>query len=241
LYVDRLEALNAALGKQADKGAQKVILAALKDKYYPLQIKAIKGLEMTNDDIRNAALPVLTSLAQTDVNNLVRAAAIEMLGKLKAPGNMTLFKQALNNPSYAIEGAALSAIVALDPTAALPLTKGLEKNVGGNLTITLIALYADNGTDEQWPFVSQNYKTLPAQAKFTLLRKYSAFTARVKNPVYATQGIEQLKEMGIQFQASGVVPVVSQMLNTIKAARTQMGDTASAQAVDNALKAIGGN
>ena len=66
-----------AAASQADPGAQKVLIAALKDKYYGLRIKAIRSLDMKNDNIRSAALPVLTTLAQTDDNTLARAAANE--------------------------------------------------------------------------------------------------------------------------------------------------------------------
>ena len=129
-----LKLLMLRKANQSDKGAQKVMIAALKDKYYGLRIKAIRALNMSNDDIHNAALPVLTSLAQTDENTLVRAAAITALGKLKASGNMNLFKQALSSQSYAVQGAALTAIDLLDPAQALTLAKGFEKDNKGALT-----------------------------------------------------------------------------------------------------------
>src|SRR3984957_2305238 len=54
LYLDRFEAINAAAGHQSEKGAQKVMIAALKDKYYGLRIKTIKALNMNIDEIHNA-------------------------------------------------------------------------------------------------------------------------------------------------------------------------------------------
>src|SRR6187402_339521 len=86
LYLDRFEAIDAATAVQTDKEAQRVLIAALKDKYYGLRVKAIKALNMSNDDIRNAAQPILITLAKTDDNTVVRAAALGVLGKLKAPG-----------------------------------------------------------------------------------------------------------------------------------------------------------
>ena len=96
------------------KAGQKVMIAALHDKYYRLQIKDIKALDMKNDAIRNAAMPILASLAQTDPNTLVQAAAITALGNLKASGNMDIFTNALKSRSYAVQGAALIAISQLD-------------------------------------------------------------------------------------------------------------------------------
>jgi len=144
LYLDRLEAIDAAKAAQGDIGAQKVLIAALGDKYYGLRIRAIDALDMKNDRIRNAAQPMLALLAQTDKNTLVQAAAIKVLGELKAPGNMNLFKQALNSQSYAVQGAALTAINLLDPALALKLAKGFEKDNKGPLTKAMAAVYKTN-------------------------------------------------------------------------------------------------
>ncbi len=167
LYLDRFEAINAAAGHQSDKGAQKVMIAALKDKYYGLRIKTIGALNMSNDDIHNAALPILTSLAQTDENTLVRAAAITALGKLKASGNMDIFKQALSSQSYAIQGAALTAIGLLDPAQALSLAKGFENDNKGALTVSVISIYAKTGSDEQFPYVMSAIKRSAPMGQLT--------------------------------------------------------------------------
>ena len=201
LYLDRFEAINAAAGHQSDKEARLVMIAALKDKYYGLRIKAIKALNMSNDDVHNAALPVLASLAQTDENTLVRAAAITALGKLKAAGNMNIFKQALSSPSYAVQGAALSAINQLDPAQALTLAKGFEKDNQGTLTTAMINIYGTGGGDAEWPYVYNKYtgETTP-QAKFNMIRGFAAFTAHVPNPEYAQQGIKEIKAAGVNYK-----------------------------------------
>ena len=239
LYLDRFEAINVAAGHQSDKEARRVMIAALKDKYYGLRIKAIKALNMSNDDVHNAALPVLASLAQTDDNTLVRAAAISALGKLKASGNMNIFKQALSSQSYAVQGAALAAINQLDPAQALTLAKGFEKDNEGALTSAIFSVYAAGGNDEQWPFVYNTFtgETSP-QGKFNLTHNLAVFTGRVQKPEYAQQGIGQLKDMGVKYKRYGVAPVIDGMLSEIKTQRTKMGDSASATVADNAIKEI---
>jgi aminopeptidase N len=238
LYLDRFEAINAAAAKQSDKGAQKVMIAALRDKYYGLRIKAIRALNMTNDDIHNAALPVLASLAQTDDNTLVRAAAITALGKLKASGNMTLFKQALSSQSYAVQGAALNAIALLDPAQALTLAKNFEKDNKAALTQAIITVYATSGKDEQWPFVYDAFTEANIQGKFNVIRNFGAMVGHVNNPAYARQGIIALKDVGIKYKVFGVGPFVTGLLTDIKTQRTKLNDEASAKAADDAIKAI---
>ena len=238
LYLDRFEAINAAAGRQSDKGAQKVMIAALKDKYYGLRIKAIRALNMSNDDIHNAALPVLASLAQTDDNTLVRAAAITALGKLKASGNMDIFKQALSSQSYAVQGAALTAINLLDLKQALPLAKGFEKDNKGPLTQAIITVYSTSGGDAEWPYVMNAFNEAGPQGKFTMARNFAAMTGHVENPVYAQQGIAAFKEIGVKYKKFGVGPFVTGMLADIKAQRIKLKDDASAKAADDATQAV---
>jgi aminopeptidase N len=238
LYLDRLEAIDVAVANQTEKGAQKVLIAAMKDKFYGLRIKAIKALKMSNDDIHNAALPVLTSLAQTDENTLVRAAAITALGKLKASGNLTIFKQAISNQSYAIEGAALTAINLLEPTQALTLAKGFESDNKGALTQAIITVYGTSGTSEQWPYVYNAFNNAVPQGKFDMMRSFVAMTGRIEKPEDAQQGINVIKEFGIKFKKYGIADAINGFLSDIKAQRTKLNDEASAKAADDAIKQI---
>ena len=238
LYLDRFEAINAAAGHQSDKGAQKVMIAALKDKYYGLRIKAIKALNMSNDGVHNAALSVLTSLAQTDDNTLVRAAAITALGKLKASGNMDIFKQALSSQSYAVQGAALSAISLLDPKQALTLAKAFESDNKGALTQAIINVYSTAGGAEQWPYVMNAFNEASPQGKFTMVRNFGAMVGNIDNPADAQQGIAALKEIGVKYKQFGVGPFMVGLLTDIKTKRENLKDDASAKAADDAVKAI---
>lgn len=238
LYLDRFEAINAAAEKQSENAAQTVLVAALKDKYYGLRIKAINALHMGTDDIHNAALPVLASLAQTDDNTLVRAAAINALGKLKAAGNMNIFKQALNSQSYAVQGAALTAISLIEPSQALLLAKGLEKDNKGALTQAIISVYAKNGNGEQWPYVLKAFNDAQAQDKFNIVQSFAEMTGRIDKPEYAQQGIKSLKDVGLRYKQFGAAPFITGLLNTIKAERTKLKDDDSVKATDDAIKQI---
>jgi aminopeptidase N len=238
LYMDRYEAIEAAAGNQKEKANQKIIIAALKDKYYGLRIKAIKALNLTNDDVRTAAQPILVSLAQTDDNTLAKAAAIATLGKLKASGNITLFKQALGSESYAVQGAALTALSLLDPAQALQSAKALEKDNKGALTTAMFGLYATKGSDAEWPYVCETFKTTTVQNKFGGVQVLADMAGRVQKPEYAQQGIAELKEFGIKYKLYGADKFVGNLLQGLKTQRTQLNDTASATAADDAIKQL---
>ncbi|WP_419700127.1 M1 family aminopeptidase [Mucilaginibacter sp. NFX135] len=240
LYMDRFEAIEAAATNQKEKANQKIIIAALKDKYYGLRIKAIRALNLTNDDIRTAAQPVLASLAQTDDNNLAKAAAISALGKLNASGNITLFKQALNSESYAVQGAALTALSQVDAPEALKQAKAFEKDNKGALTTAIFSLYATKGGTAEWPYVFDTFKNGTINNKFASVRVFADMIGRVEKPEYAQQGIAELKEFGIKYKMYGADKFIATTMQTIKTQRTQLNDTASATAADNVAKELGG-
>lgn len=239
LYVDRTEAITAASKQQDDAGAQKVMIAALHDKYYRLQIKAIKALDMKNDAIRNAAMPILTSLAQTDPNTLVQAEAITALGNLKASGNMDIFKAALKSRSYAVQGAALAAINKLDSPQALKLAHGFSSDNKDDLTVAMTEVYATGGNSEDWPFVYKQFHEAHIQMKFNLSRKFASMTAHVENPAYAQQGILELKAIAIQYKMYGADQfVIGELNGEIKTGRTALHDDASIKLIDQTVKEL---
>jgi aminopeptidase N len=130
LYRDRIEAINAAAATLSDKRAQAVLMAALHDKYYGLRILAMNALD---SGMLSAAAPVLSDLALHDTSTLARAAAIRVLGRLKKSEYMPIFDRAMESPSYAVEGAGLTAMSLLDKEKALRLAEKLEKDSRGEL------------------------------------------------------------------------------------------------------------
>ncbi len=238
LYLDRFEAITAAAATQSDKGAQKVLIAALNDKYYGLRIKAIRAINMDNDAVRNAAQPVLVSLVQKDDNTLVRASAIAVLAKLKAPGMMNLYKEALTSQSYAVQGAALNAIATLDPAQAIPLAKSFEKDNKGGLTAAIMHVYATSGNDAQWPYVYNAFTEGTPQTKFNMTRDMTGMIGRLTSAEYAQQGIAGIRDLGVKYKSQGIGSFITGLLQNIKTERTKLNDTLSAQAADKAIKDV---
>jgi len=238
LYVDRYEAIEAAKKKQSEKAAQKILLGALHDKYFRLRLRTVRALNMSNEDLHAAALPILDSLAQFDPNTLVRGVAITALGNLKAEGNMALFNKSLGSQSYAVQGAALTAISQLAPEQALVLAKGFERDNKGPLTQAIFAIYAANGGDEHWPFVYNTFSDLGAIAKLNFVQDFSKIAGHVNNPEYVQQGITALKTLAIDNKPLGVGPFINGLLTDIKSQRAKVNDDASVKAADDAIKLI---
>jgi aminopeptidase N len=231
LYLDRWEAMNALMGKQGDASAQKVILAALKDKYYGLRTLAIRNVNLSSNDVKQAALPELTNIARNDKNNTVKAAAIIALGKLKNVTDLPLFKTALNSQSYSVQGAALNAMAAQSPSEALQVAKGFEKDNKGALTQAIIVLYTTKGSEAELPFVTKAFDEAGPQAKFNVMQGYIAMLGKVNNTEQVNPRVDSFKKLAIQFKQYGVDQYVIGMLNELKTQKQNQTKSA-----DGALK-----
>jgi aminopeptidase N len=239
LYMDRLEAITAAAAKPAEQAAQKIILAALQDKYYGLRLKTLNSIDPANTALSEAALPVILKLAKTDPNNLVKAAAINVVGASKGAELQTaLYQEGLKSQSFAIAGASLNAIAAVKPEEALTLAKSFEKDSEGALTDAVITIYAQRGTDAEWPYVYQKFIAAGGQAQFDMLKDFIYMTAHVQNPVYAQQGISIIKDLAIKYKPMGFAAQLIEVLNQIKQFRQKLNDDASAKAAESAVKQI---
>lgn len=217
LYLDRLEAMMALSGKQGDAGAKKVMLAALKDKYYGLRTLAIRNINLSNNEIKQAALPMLTDIAQHDQKNTVKAAAIITLGKFKNSADLPLFKNALASQSYAVQGAALSALAAQKPDEALQLAKGLEKDNKGALTQVIVSVYASKGGEAELPFVTQAYEKGGAQIKFnTMQQGYVAMLGKINDTQKVNSRVDAFKSFAVKYKSYGIDQPVISMLNLLK-------------------------
>ncbi len=227
LYLDRLEAINMAAAHQDNDGAQKVMLAALKDKYFNLRIKAINTISLTNADVRSAAVPVLNEIVKSDEKTLVRAAAINQLTKLNDANNVPLFKSAINSPSYAVQGAALNGIAAFEPDNALKIAKNLEADNGGALTTAITKLYMTRGGEKEFPFISNTFKTAGIQQQFNMLPDYTKLLGKIDDPKVVKDGVTDLKGMAIRYKAFGAMPYISNLLEGVKSQKEEQAKNAT--------------
>ncbi|NCD68227.1 M1 family metallopeptidase [Mucilaginibacter agri] len=238
LYLDRHEAIEALKPHQDNEAARKVILAALQDKYAPLQIEAIHALDLDNNDVKTAAIPILADVAKSSKNTLVQAAALNVLAKQKSQGYYNLFKQSISSESYAVQGAALNGLYQLKPEEGLEYAKKFKSDSEGPLKIQVANVFAQSVTADQWTFVYELFKKSRLLEKAEMMDSFAYMTAHVANPTYAQQGIAELQKAGKRYKPYGFGPKAITLLSEIKEGRLKLNDQASADAADTAIKAL---
>jgi aminopeptidase N len=239
LYMDRLEAIEAAAAKQDDASAKQILLSSLQDKYYGLRMQILNVMDPKNESLNTAALPAILKLAKTDDNNLVKAAAMNVISASPAAAQqLPLFQEGLKSNSYAIQGASLAAMATLQPEQSLPFAKSFEKDSQGALTNAIVSVYAKSGSDTEWPYVYKNFTEADPQGKIDIIRDFIYMTAHLKISENAQQGITAIKDAGVKFKPYGFAPQIIQALEQIKSVRQQLNDAASVKLIGESIKEI---
>ncbi|MDJ0366625.1 M1 family metallopeptidase [Hymenobacter sp. H14-R3] len=205
LYVDRREALDAALALQtANPAARAVVLAALKDTFYGLRIAAINGLKLDNAAVAKAAAPTLRKLAATDPETHVRAAALVALGQLKDRKDSKLLTAALSSQSYGIQSAGLQALSEIDAPTALARAKTLETDE--HLAGAVTTVYALHGGQEQWNYIRTTYDAASGRGRYGYIQPMLQMLGRLDDPTAFAEDVDRLQKLAMvpQLRAYGL-------------------------------------
>lgn len=198
LYADRREAIDFASRKQEDDPKALAFLkTALKDKYSGLRIYTLQKLNIRNDSIKKAIEPLLVDMANNDPKSLVRAGAIESLGKYKNVKYKALFLKSINDSSYSIAGNALLALGAIDSSAALDKAKSLSaQKVKGALAEAITSLLFMYANENDFDLLAARFNDLPfGRAKYMMIQPFSNLVKRVKNKADFEKGIDMIVQM----------------------------------------------
>jgi aminopeptidase N len=108
-YYNRIEALKFA-SKEKSHEAQLVLLAGLEDQQDDLRIMSIKAIDLSDTQIREAALKSLLTIAKNDKITASRAAAIVKLAATGDASYKILMQESIKNESYNVIAAGITGL-----------------------------------------------------------------------------------------------------------------------------------
>ncbi|HEY5470652.1 MAG TPA: M1 family metallopeptidase [Bacteroidales bacterium] len=193
LYVDRKEAIDfAATIQNDDPKALDLFKSALKDRFPGLRVYTIQKLKIENESVKNGVESLLADLAKNDPKSLVRAAAIEALGKYKKETYKQLFLKSINDSSYSVSGNALLALGSIDSVAALKQATliSAQKAKGTLFKAINLSIFKYSGESE-FNLLAARFENLPSwNDKFAAVSYFSDFLKRVNNTSNFRKGID---------------------------------------------------
>lgn len=189
-FLDRREAIEFAAKNTNDAAAYNLLVKALDDPFYALRIMALMGLGKTTPDA--AAVDKIESLSKSDDHAVVKAAAIDVLGKLKNEKYKAFFLKSAKDSSYSVAGAALEALALLDGKQAFEVANSLSKDVNkGRLLSAITNVFIKYGDESAFDFVAGNFEQMPlSQTKFPALNTFVQFLGSVTNMANFKKGVD---------------------------------------------------
>ncbi|MBS7256071.1 M1 family metallopeptidase [Flavobacterium branchiicola] len=116
-YYNRIEAIKFAV-KDKSHDAQLILLAGLQDQQDDLRVLSIKGIDLSDAQIKDVTLKTLLNIAKTDKNTSSRAAAIIKLASSGDAQYKELMQESIKNQSYNVIAAGLTGLRKYDANEA---------------------------------------------------------------------------------------------------------------------------
>ena len=155
-YQHRREALLEITKKQDDKKAFTGVAEAMGDQFYKIRILALENINLINKWSKKDVIEKIKRIANSDQKTLVRAAAIETLGKLTDPELKPIFEKALQSESYSVLGKALVAMYYIDKDYAIKKSKEQPLAVKNIIATPLTRIYIEEKDESEMTFIANN-------------------------------------------------------------------------------------
>ncbi|HVM89335.1 MAG TPA: M1 family metallopeptidase [Puia sp.] len=194
LFMDRHEAIAYCSTKQDDPKAIILLKRGLTDPFYKLRIYTLEKLNLKNDSIRNEFEPLISNMATSDPKSLVRAKAIELLGKFEKAQYKTIFMKAVNDSSYTVAGNALEALMKIDTAAGTAAAKRLSKYPAkGKLNDAITSVLLLNGNETSFDAIADGFDKMPVtQEKLNFLEPFADLVTKMQSTEKVKKGVDAI-------------------------------------------------
>jgi aminopeptidase N len=196
LYMDRYEALAELSKLKRDSVANVIVMQGLSDKFWSLRDDAIGYLKFMEKKNEKLIKDKLCLLAKSDEKSTVRTDAIEYLStNYKDEDLIAVYKNALNDKSYSVLGAALAAIAKTSSAEGMKIAKQYEGEKNHSVLVAVADVYADYGSDENNDFFVNSKDKFEGFSKVGFITSYGAFLTKVKNDATVNSGVALLEDI----------------------------------------------
>jgi hypothetical protein len=138
----------------------------------------------------------LLDIAKNDPKSTVRAAAIDYLvANYKDADLQELYKNGLNDKSYAVLGASLGGIAKANPEEGMKLAKQYEGEKSVEVLYAIADLYSKYGNDDNSDFFVKSQESFSGFEKIGYITQYAAFLKRAKKDETVDQGVSIMESI----------------------------------------------
>ncbi len=224
-YLDRREALEYAAKKISDPAAYNLIVKGLSDPYFRIRIRSILNLDKAKPDAVTTGK--IESMAKTDRHPLVRAGAIDALGKMKNDSYKGFFAGATRDSSYSVAGAALDALGMIDSKQAFAIANTLSKDVNkGRLLISINTTIIKYGDVSDFDLILGKFGEMGLGDRFRMMTSFTDYLAKITDMGRFKKGVDMavsVREEIPQGSRGFTDPIINKALKDLAAKKDAAG------------------
>ena len=194
-FLDRYEVPINLKNEQKDPVAQEAMLTALKDPFWSVRGRVIMNLDMTQEELKKKAIPMLKKMAKDDPKSMVRRLAMEKLGELEDKGMVGLFQEGIQDSSYQVVGMALSSLSLVDKNAGLSAAEKLEKDTNEDIIAGVADVYGEFGGKDKLDWFANKIDAVEGYGRYVLADQYGSLLGKVGDASSIKTGITQLTKI----------------------------------------------
>lgn len=191
-YVDRLEAVHAALVTSENNKSQQILKLAMKDKSERIRVETLTYLSQLPAPAQAALTPDVVE-AVNDPRPLVQAEAIDFLASLEQPVYADVFRKHVNDSSYSVAGNALSGLMALYPKEGSALALRLKATKPkGNLAAVVANALMETNSPAHFEYIMDYFGDLEWYETAGMAQSLAEYLAPLKDEKLVKRGVDVL-------------------------------------------------
>jgi len=237
-YVDRREAIDYAIAHKQQPAATTFLRNALHDPFYELRDRIL--LNLRGADLDAASLRTVEDIARHDEKRTVRASAIDLLATTNNPDYANLYLAGVNDSSYSVAGASLSALALTKPAKAITLLDNLKNDAKGRLKSAVQEVDLLSKTDDDFNEINQTFDKLSLLEKASQYKAYINFLGNVYNNENFEKGVD--KVISLRNELSLYNPSfkeeINELLKNLKSKKQAVRNSTNATAIDEQIAYI---
>ncbi|WP_242926670.1 M1 family aminopeptidase [Pontibacter vulgaris] len=173
----KIESITKLADKIKNPEVQKMMQAALQDKYWFVRSSALGAISKLKEGENKALTDKVKQIAQQDKKGAVRADAILALAGWGTANQQELYLQAMKDSSYLVTAAGIMAYAGTGAADTKAKFAAYEKENNEEVVLALATFYAVQGGPEKYDWFVSKVKNSKGGALYYLLQSFSAYLA----------------------------------------------------------------
>ena len=193
-FQSKTQAITELRPKVGDLTVSSMLRNALNDPYWGVRAAAAEGLRRYRGPEGGAVRKDLERVASTDKASQVRAAAIGALSTFQNEDFSKVYTQALNDSSYLVMGAAITALTKAPAQVAMPIIDGLRYEKNPSIVAALSTYFTLNGNLDQYQWYLAQLDDADVATLYQLLQDFGTYMLRIP-AVERDKALKKMEQM----------------------------------------------